>query len=47
MIEISLLMIFIIIIGFYMAWNIGSNDLANAMASAVGAGTNRETEAYR
>jgi PiT family inorganic phosphate transporter len=33
----SLLMIFIIIIGFYMAWNIGSNDLANAMASAVGA----------
>jgi PiT family inorganic phosphate transporter len=35
--EISLLMIVIIIIGFYMAWNIGSNDLANAMASAVGA----------
>jgi PiT family inorganic phosphate transporter len=30
-------MIIIIIIGFYMAWNIGSNDLANAMASAVGA----------
>jgi PiT family inorganic phosphate transporter len=25
------------IFGFYMAWNIGANDLANAMASAVGA----------
>ncbi|WP_455392030.1 inorganic phosphate transporter, partial [[Eubacterium] cellulosolvens] len=38
MLDITLLMILIIIIlGFYMAWNIGSNDLANAMASAVGA----------
>lgn len=35
--ELSILMILIIIIGFYMAWNIGSNDLANSMASAVGA----------
>lgn len=35
--EISLVMIFILIIGFYMAWNIGSNDLANSMASSVGA----------
>jgi inorganic phosphate transporter, PiT family len=26
-----------IIIGFYMAWNIGANDMANSMASAVGA----------
>jgi inorganic phosphate transporter, PiT family len=26
-----------IIFGFYMAWNIGANDVANAMASAVGA----------
>lgn len=34
---ISLLMVFILIIGFYMAWNIGANDLANSMASAVGA----------
>lgn len=26
-----------VIIGFYMAWNIGANDMANSMASAVGA----------
>ncbi len=26
-----------IILGFYMAWNIGANDMANAMASCVGA----------
>ncbi len=26
-----------IIFGFYMAWNIGANDMANSMASAVGA----------
>ncbi|HDI60721.1 MAG TPA: inorganic phosphate transporter, partial [Desulfobacteraceae bacterium] len=26
------------IFGFYMAWNIGANDVANSMASAVGAG---------
>ena len=25
------------VFGFYMAWNIGANDVANAMASAVGA----------
>ncbi len=25
--------------GFYMAWNIGSNDVANAMGTSVGAGT--------
>ncbi len=25
------------IVGFYMAWNIGANDVANSMASAVGA----------
>ena len=35
--SISILMVLILIIGFYMAWNIGSNDLANSMASAVGA----------
>ena len=35
--QISLLMLFILIIGFYMAWNIGANDLANSMASSVGA----------
>lgn len=26
-----------VIVGFYMAWNIGANDMANSMASAVGA----------
>ena len=25
------------LVGFYMAWNIGANDVANSMASAVGA----------
>jgi PiT family inorganic phosphate transporter len=35
--NILILLLIIVIIGFYMAWNIGSNDLANAMASAVGA----------
>lgn len=35
--QLSLLMIIILIIGFYMAWNIGANDLANSMASSVGA----------
>lgn len=25
------------ILGFYMSWNIGANDVANSMASAVGA----------
>jgi PiT family inorganic phosphate transporter len=30
-------LIFGFIIGFYMAWNIGANDVANSMASAVGA----------
>jgi PiT family inorganic phosphate transporter len=31
------LLIFGFIVGFYMAWNIGANDVANAMASSVGA----------
>ena len=30
-------MIFGFMIGFYMAWNIGANDVANSMASSVGA----------
>lgn len=30
-------LIFGFIVGFYMAWNIGANDVANSMASAVGA----------
>jgi PiT family inorganic phosphate transporter len=32
-----LLLLIILAIAFYMAWNIGANDLANSMASAVGA----------
>jgi inorganic phosphate transporter, PiT family len=35
-VEISL-MVFSVVAGAYMAWNIGANDCANAMASAVGA----------
>jgi PiT family inorganic phosphate transporter len=31
------ILIFGYILGFYMAWNIGANDVANSMASAVGA----------
>lgn len=31
------ILIFGFILGFYMAWNIGANDVANSMASAVGA----------
>ncbi|MEZ4578318.1 MAG: inorganic phosphate transporter [Desulfobacterales bacterium] len=31
------IMIFGFMIGFYMAWNIGANDVANSMASSVGA----------
>ena len=32
------LMILAIVFGFYMAWNIGANDVANAMATSVGSG---------
>ncbi len=35
-VEIAVL-IFGFLVGFYMAWNIGANDVANSMASAVGA----------
>ena len=31
------ILIFGFIVGFYMAWNIGANDVANSMASSVGA----------
>ncbi|MGZ6329826.1 MAG: inorganic phosphate transporter [Parachlamydiaceae bacterium] len=34
----TLLMICIIAAGFYMAWNIGANDVANAMGTSVGSG---------
>ncbi|MFW5936969.1 MAG: inorganic phosphate transporter [Desulfosalsimonas sp.] len=30
------ILVFGFVIGFYMAWNIGANDVANSMASAVG-----------
>ncbi|MBM44589.1 MAG: anion permease [Phycisphaerae bacterium] len=32
------LMFLAVIFGFYMAWNIGANDVANAMATSVGSG---------
>jgi PiT family inorganic phosphate transporter len=34
----NVLMALTIIFGFYMAWNIGANDVANAMATSVGSG---------
>src|SRR5262249_14595635 len=33
-----LLTFFILAAGFYMAWNIGANDVANAMGTSVGSG---------
>lgn len=32
------LLIMILVTGFYMAWNIGANDVANAMGTSVGSG---------
>ena len=32
------LLIVILLTGFYMAWNIGANDVANAMGTSVGSG---------
>lgn len=34
----SLLNILVLIVGFYMAWNIGANDVSNAMGTSVGSG---------
>jgi PiT family inorganic phosphate transporter len=34
----SALLILILLTGFYMAWNIGANDVANAMGTSVGSG---------
>src|ERR1700722_1343684 len=28
----------VLIVGFYMAWNIGANDVSNAMGTSVGSG---------
>ncbi len=37
-IDNNLLLGIIVIAGFYMAWNIGANDVANAMGTSVGSG---------
>lgn len=34
----TLLIILILVVGFYSAWNIGANDVANAMGTSVGSG---------
>jgi PiT family inorganic phosphate transporter len=34
----TILTILILVIGFYMAWNIGANDVSNAMGTSVGSG---------
>ena len=34
----SVLMIAVLVVGFYMAWNIGANDVGNAMGTSVGSG---------
>lgn len=34
----SILTVLILVIGFYMAWNIGANDVSNAMGTSVGSG---------
>ncbi|MBS3903898.1 MAG: inorganic phosphate transporter [Simkania sp.] len=34
----SILKIIVLVVGFYMAWNIGANDVSNAMGTSVGSG---------
>lgn len=34
----AVLKILVLVIGFYMAWNIGANDVSNAMGTSVGSG---------
>ncbi|MGK5594331.1 MAG: inorganic phosphate transporter [Parachlamydiaceae bacterium] len=41
----SILVFIILIAGFYMAWNIGANDVANAMGTSVGSGALRLKQA--
>lgn len=38
MTSVTFLIIFATILGFYMAWNIGANDVANAVGTSVGSG---------
>jgi phosphate/sulfate permease len=34
----TILLVLVLIVGFYTAWNIGANDVANAMGTSVGSG---------
>lgn len=34
----TILKILVLVVGFYMAWNIGANDVSNAMGTSVGSG---------
>src|SRR5580692_5184825 len=34
----TILEILVLCVGFYMAWNIGANDVSNAMGTSVGSG---------
>lgn len=34
----TILLVLVLLAGFYMAWNIGANDVANAMGTSVGSG---------
>lgn len=34
----TLLTVIVLLVGFYMAWNIGANDVSNAMGTSVGSG---------
>jgi PiT family inorganic phosphate transporter len=34
----AILKILVLVVGFYMAWNIGANDVSNAMGTSVGSG---------
>lgn len=40
-----IMMILVLVVGFYMAWNIGANDVSNAMGTSVGSGALTLTKA--